>query len=141
MLISTNYTPISAAYPMKNLSSHNPNFRGKEQIAQNIKPQLKRAAKATMLTTWIIAGILAMGEIAAAAFGGVGPVTKELTYRVAKFNLEKRGMSIPGQKGSNDYENILFELDNMQYGSDPQIATIRKWQNVQTWEKYTDSGK
>jgi len=137
--------------PMSTLSSVQPMpkriaFKGNAQaIEKAVEPVTKRSSIAKRLlgaslkAAGLTSILMLFFDALLLPFGGskiIAPAVKEAEYRVAKHKLEKRGMSIPGEKGENDFETILFAMEDMRYGSDPKDATIAKWNDVKAWENF-----
>ena len=137
--------------PMYTLNSVQPMpqkiaFKGKTQaIEKAVEPVIKRNSIAKQL---LGAGLKAAGLVSLLMlwcdalllpFGAstiIAPAVKEAEYRVAKHKLEKRGISIPGEKGKNEMETLSLKIENIGYGIDPKDATIAKWNDVKAWETF-----
>lgn len=130
MKITANYTPISIVRPMNNEPLQNPDFKGRGQIIENIKsPNLKSTAKKFMnIAAGLIALVVAMTELLTS-----DAVNKEISYRIAKHNLEKREICIPGDPAYDvsDWEPVLSCNTE-----DNKEATIKIWQSVKEDEEY-----
>ena len=142
--------------PMSTLNSVQPMpqkiaFKENTQVVKNaVEPALKRNSIVKQLlgaglkAAGLTASLMLLSDALVLPFGGsriIAPAVKEAEYRIAKHNLENRGMSIPGEKGENEMETLLLAFENFGYGSDPKDATIAKWEDVKAWEKFEKDSK
>jgi hypothetical protein len=115
---------------MNNETLQDLNFKGRGQIVENVKfKNLKSAANKFMHTAAaLIALVVAMTELLTS-----DTVSKEISYRIAKHNLEKREICVPGDPA---YDVSNWESVLTCNAEDNKEATIEIWQSVKEEEEY-----